>query len=52
MIPIEIPDDGFRVTELGSYRWRVNAEHEARSIAAIRRRWRRESTIESKARAA
>lgn len=45
---IELHDDGFRVTELGQYRWRVNPDHEAKVIWEIRRRWKRES----KARAA
>ena len=43
MIHPEINDDGFRVTEIGKYRWRVNDEHEARVIRSVRRRWKRES---------
>ena len=40
---IELFDDGFRVTELGSYRWRVHPQHEALVVREIRRRWKRES---------
>jgi hypothetical protein len=45
MIHAEIMDDGFRVTEIGSYRWRVHPLHEAASVRAIRRRWKRESAL-------
>lgn len=43
MIDAEIRDDGFRVTELGSYRLRVNEQNEARAVRGIRQRWKRES---------
>lgn len=45
MIPVEWPDDGFRITEIGKYRWRVNPAHEARSIRGVRNRWKRESEV-------
>jgi len=40
---IELYDDGFRVTEIGEYRWRVNPDHESKAVREIRRRWKRES---------
>lgn len=39
----EIPDDGFRATDIGAFRWRVHTEHEAKAIRAIKRRWKQES---------
>lgn len=39
----DIPDDGFRVTEIGAYRWRVNELHAAKAAREIRQRWKRES---------
>jgi hypothetical protein len=41
----DLHDDGFRVTEIGDYRLRVNAEHEGRVVWAIRRRRMRESEM-------
>lgn len=43
MMQSEIRDDGFRVTEIGAFRWRVNPQHEALALRAIRHRWKRES---------
>lgn len=41
----DIFDDGFRVTEIGAFRWRVNPLHEAEAVRAIRRRWKHESRM-------
>jgi hypothetical protein len=43
MMQPEIRDDGFRVTDFGSYRWRVNPSHEQLAVREIRSRWKRES---------
>lgn len=43
MIETLIPDDGYRVTELGRYRLRVHPQHEAIVVREIRQRWKRES---------
>jgi hypothetical protein len=45
MLNREIVDDGFRIVEIGEFRWRVHPTHEAEVVRAIRRRWRRESTV-------
>lgn len=43
MIHADIHDDGFRVTEIGAYRWRINELHAAKAAREIRQRWKRES---------
>lgn len=43
MTPIELHDDGFRVTEIGAFRWRIHELHAAKAAREIRQRWKRES---------